>query len=882
MDKLYIIDASGYLYRSYHAIRQMTNSRGESTNAIFGFCRSLLKIIKDFSPNYIVAVFDGPQNTAKRRAIYPQYKAHRKTSPEDLIDQIYKAEEFCHLMGIPLLKVEKVEADDTMASVALWGGDHFDQTLICSSDKDMCQLVTDRTLLLHTHKDNVILGVKEVEEQFGVLPEQMRDYLAIVGDASDNIPGLQGFGPKTASELLREFGSLENVFQNIDKVPSKRQEAIKQGKEILELSQQLVDLDTHVAFPKEKSFFKMGEIDSVDLKKLFQDLGFNTFIREIEQLHLTPQQEDYRLVDDQEALNELVKLLKEVPSFGIDTETTDTNPMQAELVGIGICIEEGKAWYVPTNGNLGFDKVIHTLKPLLEDPSKSFWGHHMKYDYHVLQNVGITLSNIGFDTILASYIIQADTRLHNLDNLVLERFGKVKIPIDSLLGKGKKTVTMKKVPIEKVCLYCCEDIDYTTRLKNLFEKELKTRQLEELYYSIELPLLLVLAKMERRGIYVDIPYLKTMSEEANIKLKALEEEIVALAGEEFNLKSPKQLSEILFNKLQIKPPKKTTTGFSTNQDVLESLKNEYPIAKKLIEYRLLEKLRSTYIDSLPGEINPRTHRIHCSFNQSVAATGRLSSQNPNLQNIPIRSEIGRKIRRAFRPEKENHSFLSADYSQIELRLLAHLSEDPHLLEAFQQNEDIHRTTAASIFRIPLSQVTNEMRSQAKAVNFGVIYGQQAFGLSQELGISVSQAADFIQAYFHRFKRVKEFVEEVKESARKTEKTVTITGRERRIPEINSKNSFIRLQAERLAINTPLQGSGADLIKIAMLRVDQMLQEKKMKAALLLQIHDELLFELPNQEIDRLKPEVKKCMEEVWKLKVPLIVDIVIGKNWEEC
>ena len=894
MKKLFVLDASGYLFRSYFAIRNITNSKGESTNALFGFIRSVQKLFKDFHPDHIVAVFDGPNNSVARENIYPDYKAHRSAIPPDLGYQIDWARDFCELMGLPHLNLPNVEADDTMGTVAKWAEKHGYTCYLCTSDKDMAQLVNDSTLLLNTHKENKILGIKEVEEEYGVPPHQMVDLLAMVGDASDNVPGLPGFGPKTAVALLKQFGTLDNILSNPEQVPGKKkQDTIVQDKDKALLSRKLVTIDISVPIPSETDFYTLKDPDKTKLKEFYARMNFNTLIRELEEVatiieekvpihHKADELVHYKLVDDELAFAELLKTLKSHKEISFNTKTTHWQALRSELVGFGFAVEENQAWYIPVNGILGLERVLKGLKPLFEDPNYSFYGHNVKYDLQVLFNYGIAAPKISFDTTLASYLLNSHSRHHSLDTLALEYFGKVKIPVQSLTGKGKNEINLREVPIDRVCTYACEEADYTVRLKHILEKQLKERGLTDLLMDLELPLVRVLSDMECHGIYVDLPYLDLMSEEFNKKIRQLEKEIHAMAGEEFNLNSPKQISRILFEKMQIPPPKKTATGHSTNADVLEFLQYQYPLAGKLLEYRSLEKLRSTYIDSLPLEVNPKTQRIHCNFNQTVAATGRLSCQDPNLQNIPVRTEAGREIRAAFKPQKSGWSFLSADYSQIELRLLAHFSEDPHLLNAFKNHEDIHSATAATIFNVQLEKVTKEQRYQAKTVNFGVIYGQQAYGLAQELGIEPKEASAFINMYFKLYHRVKEFVEECKDLTRTTGKSVTITKRERLIPEIHSKNHMIRTAAERLAVNTPLQGSAADLIKMAMLAVDSELKKHGFKAFMLLQIHDELLFEVPDEELPEVEKLVRKTMEGVLKLKVPLIVDITIGKNWKEC
>jgi DNA polymerase-1 len=891
MDKLYILDASGYLYRSYFAIRQMTNAKGESTNALFGFIRSVLKLMKDFQPTHMVAVFDGPANALARTTMYADYKAHRKGMPKDLLYQISWAQQFCQLIGIPELMIPEVEADDTMGSVAQWAAQKGALTYLCTSDKDMCQMVTERIFILNSFKDNQILGPEEVSQQFGVSPSQMIDFLAITGDTSDNIPGLSGFGPKTAADLLRQFGSLDYLLEHPTEVSGrKKQETLVQEKEKVLLSRRLVTINTSVPFTQDEAFFKLGQSNISGLREFYAYMNFSSLLRELEiQAGSSSQRSiesgndvSYQLIDDLQSLQELVRLLAQQTSICVDTETTSIHPMRAELVGIGVGFEPCKAWYIPVNGQLGLKPVIKELKPLFENPKIGFYGHNLKYDYHILLNYGITIANIGFDTILASYLLNSHSRQHSLDHLSLELFGKVKISIQELIGKGKHQISMQDVPLDKICIYCCEDVDYTMRLKEVLAPQLEERGLISLFYELELPLLSVLVNMERHGIFVDTHYLQHLSTELGKEIADIAEEIYAMAGEIFNLNSPKQLSQILFEKLRIRPPKKTATGYSTNAEVLESLKGEYPIAAKLLEYRSLEKLRSTYVDSLPQEVNLFTHRIHCTFNQSMAATGRLTCQDPNLQNIPVRTEVGRKIREAFRPQLAGWSYLAADYSQIELRLLAHLSEDPILMSAFQANEDIHTFTASQIFNVPIEEVTREQRNQAKTVNFGIMYGQQAFGLSQELGIDPKMAAVFIQMYFQRYHKVKEFLDQSKLQARKTGRAVTLLGRERLIPEITSPNMNIRTMAERLAINTPIQGTQADLIKMAMLEIERKLAERRLKAYMILQIHDELIFEVPDQELEEVKQLVHDSMVGIMPLKIPLVVDIHIGKNWKEC
>lgn len=865
MKNLYIIDASGVIYRAYFAIRGMTNDEGKSTNALYGFIRSLLKLFKEVNPEHCVAVFDGPHNSKSREAIYPAYKGHRASMPPDLIYQMGWAREFCNLYGISMLDVEGVEADDTMAAVAVWAASKGAHSYLCSSDKDLYQLVNDQVSILDMYKENLVLGPKEVEEKFGVPPTLIADYLALLGDSSDNVPGVPGIGAKSAVDLLKEFGSLDAVLENVDKISAKkRQEALKNHREDALLSKKLVSLDLNIEFPHEEAFFQLKPPFSEELKSFFASMKFFSLIKEAPAPEKTPCRTHVVEGD----LSDLIKLLKKQKTVAIATKTTSDDPMRAKLVGVGLGFSPEEAWYVPYNP---------ALKELFASDI-GFYGHNIKYDAHVLQNAGMPIKNIVFDTLLASFILHSHSRKHTLDHLALEHFNAVKTPLAPLLGKGKTQITLDQVPADQLAPLACEEIDYIVRLKAVLEPELEKRGLHALYYDLELPLLTTLFKMEQAGIYLDVDQLKSFGEVVNEEIRKFTAEIYADAGEEFNLNSPLQISKILFEKMGLRAPK----GSSTSADVLEELAEDYPIAKKILDYRGVEKLRSTYVEALPETVNPKTHRIHCTFNQSVAATGRLSCQDPNLQNIPVRSEMGLKIRESFRPQKEGWSFIAADYSQIELRLLAHLSEDPALLEAFQSGEDIHAHTASIVFHVPLEMVTKEMRNRAKAVNFGIIYGQGAFGLSQAIGISQKEAAEFISMYFQQYPKVKAFLEGCKDYARINGKAVTITGRERLIPEILSQNIQIRNAAERLAVNTPFQGSAADLIKQAMLDIEKALETIPHEGFMILQIHDELIFEVPDNEIDLFKALIKEKMEKVMTLKVPLLVEIGVGKNWKEC
>jgi DNA polymerase I len=886
MKKLFLLDAVNFLFRSYHAIPPMIGEEGQSTHALFGFIRTLLKIQSSFAPEYLVAVFDGPNNKKARTALYEGYKNHRVSMPQDLLLQLEEAVTFCKLAGIATLMIPEVEADDAIGSIVQWAESQSMESFIFTSDKDLCQLVSPSTCIVHAHKDNLIVDKEKVFELFGVHPHQIVDYLALIGDASDNIPGVDGIGPKTASSLLQEFATLENILEHASAIKGKKGELLCKGKEKALLSKALALLQMDVLIPQDLSFYTLAPMQRDKLSEfclkhrflsLTKDLGLST---ELLKPQPSLQKTHYKTVGSKEELEKLLALLQKQNSICLDTETTALQPREASLVGIGLGYEPFNAWYIPLNGALSREEVFSFLQSLFATAHLRFFGHNIKYDLHALMNEGLSTPLLDFDTILASYLLSPNAQRHNLDELSLTHFSHAKVPIEELIGKGKNQISMKDVPIEKIAYYCCEDVDYTIRLKELFVKQLEEKNLLSVLQNIELPLVPVLLMMERRGLFLDVCAIREVSSILATKIAALEEKIYELAGESFNINSPKQLSFLLYEKMKLKPPKKTQTGFSTSAETLESLADKSPIIPFVLEYRQVEKLRSTYTDTLESCISPTTGRIHCTFSQSTAATGRLSCQNPNLQNIPIRSEIGKKIRSSFRPKEEGWSFVSADYSQIELRLLAHLSEDPILMHAFEAGEDVHAYTASLIFNVRLQDVTSQMRRQAKAVNFGILYGQQAFGLSQGLSIGYAEAAHFIESYFDRYKKVKEYLECCKETARKTGVVTTLTGRQRQIPEILSSNPQIRAAAERLAINTPLQGTAADLIKLAMIRIDQAFPCKN--SFPLLQIHDELLFECPDCEIDALSSFVKKQMEQVFTLKVPLIVDISVGKNWGDC
>ena len=893
MKEIYIIDASNFLFRAYYAIRQMTNPKGVSTNALYGFIRAIRKLEKDFSPSHVVCVYDGPNNKASRLKIYKDYKAHREGMPDDLVPQIDFTKRFCEAYGIPHIEIDGVEADDTMGAIAKWAETKGAHAYICSSDKDLCQMVGNKISILHTNKNNLIIDAKGVIEKFGVRPDQIIDYLAIMGDSSDNIPGIKGFGAKTAAELLNEFDTLENVLKYPEKQKSsKRTEKVIQETENALISQKLATLDLTVQIPNGVADYALLEGNKEELADLYNEMNFKTLLKELDVDVKVEESEKksvkkgaWRLVTSEEELIAELKKIEKSKHVCIDTETTSTLPMQAKLIGIGFCAKIGDAFYVPLNGSLKEQTVVKLVNDFTSSKNRSFVGHNIKYDMHVLKRHGIVMTHVSFDTMIASYLLNAGANRHNLDRLVESIFDHKMISFAELVGETKKKnqKSLADIEIEKVCEYCCEDVDYTMQLRDHFIKELEERKLTKLFEEIEMPLIPILFKMEHAGIFLDTKMLSSLSKEFREKIDLLRDKIYQLAKEEFNINSPKQLSEILFTKLEIKQVgKKTKTGFSTGAEVLEALRQEHPIIELILEYRSLEKLRSTYVDSLGDQIHPETNRVHCTFNQSVTATGRLSSTNPNLQNIPIRTEDGRRIREAFRPGKKDWSFLSADYSQIELRILAHLSSDPNLCAAFRNDDDIHVYTAAQVFGVTEKEVTKQMRQQAKAVNFGLIYGQSAFGLSKELGVGMGEAAKFIEKYFAQYPAVKGFLEDCKEIAKKEGKATTMFGRERLLHEIKGTNQMLRAQAFRLAVNTPIQGTQADIMKMAMIDIDNHLLRSKSNSYSVLQIHDECIFECPNSEIEAFKTQIVDLMENTVKLDIPLKVDISVGNNWGEC
>ena len=889
---LYIIDGSSYIFRAYFGIRQfLSTSKGFPTNALYGFINMLQKVVKEEKPDYLCVAFDSKEKTF-RHDIYADYKSNRDAPPEDLAKQFPYFEPLVDAFNISSIRIPGFEADDIIGTLAVQGSKAGYRVVIVSGDKDMMQLVGPEITMLDTMK-NKWIGVKEVEEKFGVPPEKVIEVMGLMGDSSDHIPGVKGVGPKTATELIQKYGSIEELYKRIDEIEKKKlKEKLIQDEDLALLSRKLVTIDTAMNLDCALEDLKVRPVKKEDLRKLFSEFEFSSMLEglgkgaEETQEETETQKKNYETVLTKTAFNNWLKKIKKNRIFALDLETTSLRPVQARAVGISFSCSAGEACYIPlahsylgVPDQLEMDWVFEKLKPVLEDPKMKKVGQNIKYDYIVLKNEGIHLEGIAFDTMLASYLLNPSSRGHNMNALALEHLGLKTIQYKDVVGTASKEIGFDEVEVEGATEYAAEDADITWRLYKKLSGSLKGDDLN-IFEKIELPLLEVLGDMELKGMALDKSHLQKLSQKIHSLLKEKEKQIYELAGEEFNINSPKQLSVILFEKLGLPVIKKTKSGYSTDVSVLEELAAEHDLPEIILLYRQLGKLKSTYVDALQEEIFSKTGRVHTSFNQSVAATGRLSSSNPNLQNIPIRTEMGREIRKSFIAE-EGNQLLSADYSQVELRILAHLSEDESLIEAFNDGEDIHTRTAIEIFGTTAERLDAEARRMAKAVNFGIVYGLSAFGLSRQLKIFPKDAKKFIDQYFQLYKNVKVYMEETIEAARKTGYTLTLMNRKRYLPDLNSKNRQAREAAERVAINTPVQGSAADLIKLAMINLDREIKARNLKSRMILQVHDELVFECPPQEEEKIRALVKKEMEEVMPLKVPLVVDMGWGKNWND-
>ena len=899
--KVILLDGNSFCYRAFFAIRELRNSKGQATNAVYGFITMLEKLIKDVDPEGIAVTFDmkGPTFRHKR---YDQYKIQRAPMPDDLVSQMPLIKEVVDAMNIPIYEKQGYEADDVIATIAkkLEAAGH--ETFIVTGDKDALQLVNRKIKVLNPQKENLIYDEAGVKARFGVGPKQVIEIMSLMGDASDNIPGVPGIGEKTASKLIIEFGTLESVLKNISKIKGdKLKENLETYKEQARLSRELAEIDQNVPLDINVEGLKRQEPNSEKLSALYMELEFRNLLKNIpvaEEKNTDDKDLDYHLIQDKRSFEELKSKLSKQKAWAFDFETTGTDPLTAEPIGISFSFKAKEAFYVrfsrepkirdlalsaktvaKSDASLTAEQCLNSLKGLFEDKNLKKIGQNIKYETMILKNFAIELKGIAFDTMVASYCLNPAKPNHNLDDIAMEHLGLRITSIKELIGAGKNQISMEDVPVDQVYRYGCQDSDITFRLSELLQTKLEEKDLVGLFKEIEMPLISVLADIEYAGIAIDQKLLSGLSKEMEKGLVGLTRRIHKEAGAEFNINSPKQLAEILFEKLGLPVVKKTKTGASTDVEVLQELSEIHSLPKEILKYRELSKLKSTYVDALPLLVNPRTKRVHTSFNQTVTATGRLSSSDPNLQNIPVRTEEGRKIRRAFVAGSEKNSLISADYSQIELRVLAHLSEDESLIQAFQDGADIHRYTASLIFNVKMNDVTEAMRDSAKTVNFGVLYGMGAFSLAKSLGITNEAASDFIKSYFDRYPRVKQYLDETLEKARKNGYVSTFFKRRRYVPEILSKEIRVKRFAERTAINMPIQGTASDIIKIAMREIAQKLVKDQFESRMILQVHDELLFESPKKEVNNLVAMITNEMQSAVAFKVPMKVSVKVGPNW---
>jgi len=884
---IYLIDGTAYIHRAYHAIRGLTNSKGLPTNAVFGFTRMLIKLMDDRNPEYVGMFFDAKGPTF-RHDLYADYKANRPPMAEDMAVQIPYIKKVTAAFNLPIIEMQGYEADDLIGTLAQIAEKKGFTVIMITGDKDFMQLVTEKSTIWDPMKESAT-DLQTIREKFGIEPQQMIDVQGLSGDAADNVPGVPGIGQKTAVTLIKTYNSMPELYEKLDTITRKKQrQNLETFKAQAFLSRTLVTINTAVPLTLDPADFKVSAPDRKALAELYKDLEFRQLQQSVpDQADLSSK--DYQSIMNQDQLSKLISQLEKADLFALDTETTSTNPMLAELVGFSFAVKANQAYYIPCRHNylgapdqLKLQDVLDKLKPVLENPQIKKIGQNIKYDWIVLERNGINLAGVVFDTMLASYLLNPSKRAHNLDQIALDFLGHKTITYEQVAGKGKKAMLFSQVPLDKAVPYACEDADITLMVRDVLLPKLKELGLDELMTSVEMPLVPVLMRMEMRGAGINVERLQELSKSFKKQLDALEGGIYGLAGETFNIKSSQQLGRILFEKLRLPVQKKTKkkTGYSTDVNVLTALADQHELPALILQHRTLAKLKSTYTDALMELVNPQTGRIHTSYNQTVAATGRLSSSDPNLQNIPIRTQEGRQIRGAFIP-RQGWLLVAADYSQVELRVLAHCSQDEILIQAFQDDEDIHARTACEVFRVSPAELSGELRRQAKAINFGIIYGMSAFGLSRQLEINQKMAQTYIDHYFERYQGVKRFMDQTIVEARETQRTSTLLGRIRLLPDINSSNHIIRQAAERTAINTPIQGSAADLIKVAMIRVDEALREKSFQSAMLLTVHDELVFEVPPEELQEVTRLVKGIMEGVWQLKVPLKINVAQGRNWEE-
>ena len=900
-----LVDGSSFLFRAYFALPPLTNAEGQPTGAILGVGNMLKSLIQRYDTPYIVVVFDAPGRTF-RDDMFEQYKAHRAPTPDDLVSQIKPLHELIRAMGFPLLCEPGVEADDVIGTLAIQASNNGYDVVISTGDKDMAQLVNERISLENT-MSNTQMNEAGVEEKFGVRPDQIIDYLALMGDSSDNIPGVPSVGPKTAAKWLKQYQTADSLIEHAHEIKGKVGEKLRAHLDDLHLSQQLATIICDVPIEQTIQDLKRRDADIPQMRELLTKLQFSAWLKQLDNPK-PPTQEtteadsdtseqqtsqattvDYQVILDEASLTTWLQRLNGADYFAFDTETTSLNYMDAEIVGVSFAVSPHQAAYIPLRHDylgapeqLDRDLVLEKMRPLLENARKAKLGQNLKYDAHVLNNHGIQLRGIKHDTMLESYVLNSVATRHNMDALAQTYLNRNTIHYEDIAGKGAKQIPFSQVDIEQATPYAAEDADITLQLhQHLWPKLQQLPGLANVYQNIEIALLPVLVTMEENGVLVDSQFLLQQSRQLQQQILALQKQAYELADTSFNLGSPKQIQEILYDKMELPILKKTPKGQpSTAESVLEELAIDYPLPRIILEHRSLSKLKSTYTDSLPEQVNPRSGRVHTSYHQAVAATGRLSSSAPNLQNIPIRSEQGRKIRQAFIAAPGNQ-LIAADYSQIELRIMAHLSEDQHLLTAFSEGADIHRATAAEVFAVELDKVSNDQRRSAKAINFGLIYGMSAFGLAKQLGISRKDAQSYIDLYFARYPGVKRYMDETRQIASEQGYVETLFGRRLYLPEIKSRNAQRRQYAERTAINAPMQGTAADIIKRAMITLHDWISDSNQSIQMIMQVHDELVFELPESEIESSLPVIRQQMTNAAQLKVPLIVDIGVGGNWDD-
>ncbi|EPU3935474.1 DNA polymerase I [Morganella morganii] len=920
---LILVDGSSYLYRAYHAFPPLTNSAGQPTGAMYGVLNMLRSLVMQYEPSHVAVVFDAKGKTF-RDELFEAYKSHRPPMPDDLREQIAPLHDMVIAMGMPLLSVSGVEADDVIGTLAKQAAAEGRAVLISTGDKDMAQLVTPDITLINT-MNNTILGPEEVETKYGVPPSLIIDYLALMGDSSDNIPGVPGVGEKTAQALLQGLGSLDDIYADLDKIAGLSFRGAKTlapkmetNKEMAYLSYTLATIKTDVELDRTWDSLALSEPDLDKLHALFTQYEFKRWISDLEnggwlakkstrsapskaavtaaaQTPAAPaatpdiSSENYETILDEEALNRWADILREAGEFAFDTETDSLDNLSARLVGMSFAAKAGHAAYVPIGHDyldapdqLLTEQVLRVMKPILEDENIRKIGQNLKFDRGIMENYGVELRGIAFDTMLESYVLNSVAGRHDMDSLADRHLNYKTTTFEDIAGKGKKQLTFNQIPLEEAANYAAEDADITLLLHQALYPQLEAeKSLLHVYQDIEMPLVPVLSRMERTGVLIDANVLAAQSVELTARLDELEKQAFAIAGEEFNLSSPKQLQTILFEKLNLPVVKKTPGGApSTNEEVLEELADNHELPRVILEHRSLSKLKTTYTDKLPLMVDPKTRRVHTSYHQAVTATGRLSSRDPNLQNIPVRTDEGRRIRQAF-IARDGYCIMAADYSQIELRIMAHLSQDKGLLKAFAEGKDIHRATAAEVFGVPLDDVTADQRRSAKAINFGLIYGMSAFGLARQLGIPRGEAQRYMDLYFERYPGVLDYMARTREHAAEKGYVETLEGRRLWLPEINSRNGMRRKAAEREAINAPMQGTAADIIKKAMIAVDDWLQKENIDALMIMQVHDELVFEVRKEQQAEMAEKIRGLMEAAMKLDVPLKVEAGVGANWDE-